>query len=47
MKFTKPITDIIQERTSRRTYSDEILKNDVRETMIKIMKDNNSNGITQ
>jgi len=40
MKFSRSVSDIIQERTSRRTYSDEILKNDVRETMIKIMKDN-------
>ncbi|MHA1985291.1 MAG: nitroreductase family protein [Promethearchaeota archaeon] len=40
MKFTKPITDIIQERTSWRTYSGEILKNDVRDVMIKLMKEN-------
>ena len=40
MKFTKPITDIIRERTSWRTYSGEILKNDTRDVMIKLMKEN-------
>jgi nitroreductase len=40
MKFSKPITDIIKERSSWRTYSGETLKNDVRDTMIKLMKEN-------
>ncbi|KKN39201.1 hypothetical protein LCGC14_0745850 [marine sediment metagenome] len=40
MKFSKPISDIIKERTSWRTYTGEILKNDVREKMSNLMKDN-------
>ncbi len=40
MKFSKPITNIIKERTSWRTYLGEILKNDVRDVMIKLMEQN-------
>ncbi len=40
MKFSKSISDIIKERTSWRTYTGKILKNDVREKMSNLMKDN-------
>jgi len=42
--FSKPISDIIKARTSWRTYSGEILKDDVRDAMIKIMKKNGFNS---
>jgi nitroreductase len=38
MHFSKPITEIIQERESRRTYSGQPLKNDIREKIITILK---------
>jgi nitroreductase len=40
MKFTKPITDIIKERTSWRTYTNVPLEHDVREKIVNLMKDN-------
>jgi len=40
MKFSKPISDIIKARTSWRTYSGEILKDDVRDAMTKLMRKN-------
>jgi nitroreductase len=40
MKFSRPVSDIIKERSSWRTYSGETLNNDDQETMIKIMRDN-------
>ncbi|MHA2124446.1 MAG: nitroreductase family protein [Promethearchaeota archaeon] len=39
--FTKPITNIIQERTSWRTYTGEVLRSDKRDAIIKIIKKNN------
>ncbi len=38
MKFSKPIIDIIQERTSRRTYSGEPLNNTMRNKLITIIE---------
>ncbi len=38
MNFSKPVMDIIRERTSRRTYSGQPLKNDVREKIIAILE---------
>jgi hypothetical protein len=38
MKFSKPITDIIQERTSRRTYSGKPLENNIKENVKKILE---------
>ncbi|GAG74958.1 unnamed protein product [marine sediment metagenome] len=40
MIFSKPVSDIIKARTSWRTYSGEILKDDIRDAMIKLMKEN-------
>lgn len=37
MNFSKPIVDIIQERTSRRTYSEQPLKRDCRAKIIKLL----------
>ena len=38
MNFSKPITDIIRERTSRRTYSGQPLEEAMREKIIKLLK---------
>lgn len=38
MNFSKPVMDIIRERTSRRTYSGQPLKNDLREKIITIIE---------
>jgi len=38
MNFSKPITDIIRERTSRRTYSGQTLENDLRERIIELLE---------
>ena len=38
MKFSKPITDIIRERTSWRTYFPELLKEDIKGEIEKILK---------
>ncbi|MFX0023875.1 MAG: nitroreductase family protein, partial [Candidatus Hermodarchaeota archaeon] len=38
MNFTKPITEIIQERTSRRTYSGKPLNNKMRKKVISIIE---------
>ncbi len=38
MKFSKPITDIIRERTSWRTYSGQPLENDIRENLNKLLE---------
>ena len=38
MNFSKPIIEIIRERTSRRTYSGQPLEEDVREKVVKLLK---------
>jgi nitroreductase len=38
MEFSKPITDIIKERTSWRTYNDKLLENNIREELKQILK---------
>ncbi len=38
MNFSKPITDIIRERTSRRTYSGQPLEKTIREQIIKLLE---------
>ncbi|MFX1377713.1 MAG: nitroreductase family protein [Promethearchaeota archaeon] len=38
MYFSKPIIDIIRERTSHRTYSGKPLENDLREKFIKLLE---------
>ena len=38
MNFSKPITEIIRERTSRRTYSGQPLEENVREKVVKLLK---------
>jgi len=38
MNFSKPITDIIRERTSRRTYSGQPLEKAMRERIIKLLE---------
>lgn len=38
MNFSKPITEIIRERTSWRTYNSELLKDDVKKEMEEILK---------
>ncbi|MFW9820126.1 MAG: nitroreductase family protein, partial [Candidatus Thorarchaeota archaeon] len=38
MKFSKPIIDIIQERTSRRTYSGQPLENDMKKKVISLIE---------
>lgn len=38
MNFSKPIMDIIQERTSRRTYSGQPLEKEIREKVIKLLE---------
>ncbi|MBY9002394.1 MAG: nitroreductase [Candidatus Lokiarchaeota archaeon] len=41
MKFSKPITDIIRERTSWRTYYPELLKEDIKADIKKILEQGN------
>ncbi len=41
MNFSKPVTDIIRERTSRRTYSGQPLEDTMREKIIKLLKNHN------
>jgi len=38
MDFSKPIIEIIRERTSRRTYSGQPLEDDVRERVVELLK---------
>jgi len=38
MNFSKPIIEIIRERTSRRTYSGQPFEEDVREKVVKLLK---------
>ncbi|MFW9968651.1 MAG: nitroreductase family protein [Candidatus Odinarchaeota archaeon] len=38
MYFSKPITDIIGERTSRRTYSGQPLENDIKDKIINLLE---------
>jgi nitroreductase len=42
MKFIKPIMDIIQERTSRRTYSGKPLENSMKEKVKKMIENHDS-----
>ncbi|MFX1523647.1 MAG: nitroreductase family protein [Promethearchaeota archaeon] len=38
MRFSKTISNVVKERTSWRTYSSEILKDDVKDVILKLLK---------